>query len=292
MTGQVQESFFGIPERGGNGATSNIVGMLRKYDVEGNEIWTRKIKGKDSGGQAFTGGKRVRVSDAGVFVSSNLSGSFAGQLPVGSQSDLSECRTRFGRFYDQLDAYVRMYDFNGNVVWTRQFGSRLFDIALDLAPVGNSVYAFGDTACRIDPSQTLLGVRDAYLMQISVNPTNPAGKIQIIVGKIETTSDAGSLGPQEFDSLVDLLEDALVALKQGNNPVAKQHLGTFTTGVESLASQGGLPSTEAKLLVAAANDVIAQLKTRALWSAQSTKRRAVKVYLSQLVVLFCSSRCD
>ena len=259
MTGQVQESFFGVPERGGNGSTSNIVGMLRKYDVEGNEIWTRKIKGKDSGGQAFTGGKRVRVSDAGVFVSSNLSGLFAGQLPVGSQSDLSQCRTRFGRFYDQLDAYVRMYDFNGNVVWTRQFGSRLFDIALDLAPVGNSVYALGDTACRIDPSQTLIGVRDAYLTQISVNPTSPAGKIQLIVGQLETLSDAGSVGPQEFDSLVDHLEEALVALNQGNKPVAKQHLGTFITAVETLASQGGLPSTETKLLVAAANNLMAQL---------------------------------
>ena len=259
MTGQVQESFFGVPERGGNGNTSNIVGMLRKYDVEGNELWTRKIKGKDSGGQAFTGGKRVRVSDAGVFVSSNLSGLFAGQLPVGSQSDLSQCRTRFGRFYDQLDAYVRMYDFDGNVIWTRQFGSRLFDIALDLAPVGNSVYALGDTACRIDPSQTLIGVRDAYLTQISVNPTSLPGKIQLIVGRLETLSDAGTVGPQEFDSLVKYLEDALVALNQGDKPVAKQQLGAFVTAVETLASQGGLPSTEAKLLVAAANDLIAQL---------------------------------
>ena len=207
----------------------------------------------------FTGGKRVRVSDAGVFVSSNTSGLFAGQLPVGSQSDLSECHTRFGRFYDQLDAYVRMYDFDGNVVWTRQFGSRLFDIALDLAPVGNSVYALGDTACRIDPSQSLLGVRDAYLTQITVNPTSLAGKIQLIVGRLETLSDAGSVGPQEFDSLVKYLEDALVALNQGNKPVAKQKLGSFITEVETLASQGRLPSSEAKSLVAMTNSVIAQL---------------------------------
>ena len=199
------------------------------------------------------------MSDAGVFVSSNLSGLFAGQFPVGSQSDLSECRTRFGRFYDQLDAYVRMYDFDGNVIWTRQFGSRRFDIALDLAPVGNSVYALGDTACRIDPSQTLLGVRDAFLMQITANPTSLPGKIQLIVGRLETLSDAGSLGPQEFDSLVKYLEDALVALNQGNKPVAKQQLGAFVAEVEKLESQGGLPSSAAAPLVAAANAVIAQL---------------------------------
>lgn len=259
MSGQVQEGFFGVPERGGNGTGANVVGLVRKYDVEGNETWTRKIKGRSSGGQAFTGGKRVRVSDAGVFVSSNLSGSFAGQLPVGSQSDLSECRTRFGRFYDQLDAYVRMYDFDGNVIWTRQFGSRLFDIALDLVPVGNSVYALGDTACKIDPSQTLLGVRDTYLTQIAVNPTSLSGKIQLIVGQLETLSDAGSLASQDFDSLVKYLEEALVALNQGNKPVAKQQLAAFVTAVETLANQGGLPSSEAKALVAAANDLIAQL---------------------------------
>jgi hypothetical protein len=85
------------------------------------------------------------------------------------------------------------------------------------------------------------------------------GKIQLIVGQLETLSDAGSLGPQEFDSLVQYLEDALVALTQGNKPVAKQQLGAFITAVETLASQGGLPSAEAKLLVTASNAVIAQL---------------------------------
>ena len=260
ITGQVQEGIFGEPERGGNGS-GHIVGLLRKYDIEGNEIWTRKIKGKSDGGQgtAFTGGKRVRVSDAGVFVSSNLSGLFAGQLPVGSQSDINDCRTRFGRFYDQLDAYVRMYDFDGNVIWTRQFGSRRFDIALDLAPVGNSVYALGDSACRIDPSQTLIGVRDAFLMKVTADPTSVSGKIQLIVGRLETLSDAGTLGPQEFDSIVKYLEDALLALKQGNNAVAKQHLQAFVVEVEKLESQGGLPSSAAASLVTAANAVIAQL---------------------------------
>lgn len=84
-------------------------------------------------------------------------------------------------------------------------------------PVGNSVYAFGDTACRIDPSQTLIGVRDAYLTKMSVDPASLAGKIQLIVGRLETLSDAGSLGSEEFDLVVKYLEDALAALNQGNN---------------------------------------------------------------------------
>ena len=43
---------------------ANVVGMVRKYDVEGNEIWTRKIKGKTDGGQGNSSlearGVRVR----------------------------------------------------------------------------------------------------------------------------------------------------------------------------------------------------------------------------------------
>jgi hypothetical protein len=112
---------------------------------------------------------------------------------------------------------------------------------------------------QASPSQTLLGVRDAILMQITVNPTSVPGKIQLIVGRLETLSDAGSLGPQEFDSLVKHLEDALAALNQVNKPVAKQHLEAFIAAVESLESQGGLPSSEAKVLVTATNAVIAQL---------------------------------
>ena len=261
ITGQVQEGYFGDPERGGKNSGVYIVGLLRKYDIEGNEKWTRKIKANTDGGQgtAFTGGKRVRVSDAGVFVSSNLTGLFAGQQPVGSQSDTNDCRTRFGRFYDQLDAYVRMYNFEGDVIWTRQFGSRRFDIALDLAPVGNSVYALGDSACRIDPSQTFIGVRDAYLTKMAVDPSSHSGKVQLIVGRLETLSDATTLDSQEFELLVKFLEDALVALKQGNNTSAKQQLQDFVVEVQKLETQGGLPSSDATSLVTAANAVIAQL---------------------------------
>ena len=214
---------------------------------------------REEQGTAFTGGKRVRVSDAGVFVSSNLTGLFAGQFPVGSQSDVNECRTRFGRFFDQLDAYVRMYDFEGKVVWTRQFGSRRFDIALDLAPVGNSVYALGDSACRIDPSQTLIGVRDAFLMKVTVDPTSLSGKIQLIVGRLEDAKRRRIAWATGVRLAREVSGNALVALNQGNNLVAKQQLEAFVVEVEKLESQGGLPSSEVASLVAAANAVIAQL---------------------------------
>lgn len=204
-------------------------------------LWTRQF-GTASDDDTVGPSGAVAADSTGVYVGGTTDGTLAGQTTAGNG-----------------DAFVRKYSPAGDIMWTRQFGSRRFDIALDLAPVGNSVYALGDTACRIDPGQTLLGVRDAFLMKVTANPTSLPGKIQLIVGRLETLSDAQTLGPQEFDSLTKFLEDALVALNQGSNPVAKQQLQAFVVEVEKLESQGGLPSAEAASLVAAANAVIGQL---------------------------------
>ena len=55
------------------------------------------------------------------------------------------------------------------------------------------------------------------------------------------------------------LEDALAALDQGNNPVAKQRLGAFIVEVEKLESSVDCRPAVAASLVAAADAVIAQL---------------------------------
>jgi hypothetical protein len=162
-------------------------------------------------------------------------------------------------FFDQLDAYVRKYDFDGNVIWTHQFGSSLFDIASDVAFVGDTIYIAGDTGCRIDPSQTWLGRNDVFLLQMTGNPTSLPGQVQLIVGRLETLNDAGSLAPGDFNSLVKHLEAALAALDRGNNVVAEQQLEVFIAEVGTLESRGALSSAEAAALVAAANAVLAQL---------------------------------
>ena len=96
-------------------------------------------------------------------------------------------------------------------------------------------------------------------MKVSADPASMSGKVQLIVGRVETLSDAGSLGSQGFDLLVEELEDSLAALNQGNNTIAKQQLAEFVVEVEKLESQGGLPPADAAALVTMANAVIAQL---------------------------------
>lgn len=237
------------------------VGFLRKFAVNGDVSWTREIKAVPKQGHGvdlFTGAKRIRVSDAGVFVSANLSTSFAGHVPGQSPQDTAGCPASDPDFFDKFDAYVRQYDFDGNVVWTHQFGSGRFDIAWDVAASGDSLYIGGDTDCRIDPSQTPRGGRDAYLLRVTLHPTSLPGQVQLIVGRVETLNDAGLLAPGEFGSLVKHLEGALSALDQGKSGVAGQRLEVFINEVETLESRGTLSAASAAPLVAAADAVIAQ----------------------------------
>jgi hypothetical protein len=264
--GQADDGFFADAGCQGTINSTNHfqagVGFLRKYDTNGDVLWTREIKGspKEAHGLGFfTGAKRVRVSAAGVFVSANIYKDFAGQPSGGSAPDTVGCPHVDPDFFDQWDAYVRKYDFNGNVIWTHQFGSGRFDIAYDVAMAGDSLYAAGYTQCRIDPSRTFLGADDAYVLRMTVNPTSLPGQVQLIVGRLETLSDAGLLAPGDFNSLVKHLEAALGALDQGRDRVAEQNLEAFIAEVGTLESRGALSSSEAAALVAAANAVIAQL---------------------------------
>jgi hypothetical protein len=264
VVAQADESFVTDPERcippfpG-----SAIVGVLLAYDGDGTLLWTRRIKGgARTAGYQFTGAKTVWASEAGVFVAANLTTTFAGALPDGSRSDRSECPgVELGNpFYDQFDAYVRRYDFNGDVIWTHQFGSNVFDIVTSLGTDATSVYAVGETGCRIDEDETFSGAfTDSFVARIAIEPSSLPGQVQLIVGRLETLSDAGLFTPGAFNSLVTHLEAAFAALDRGSNPVAERHLEAFVTEVGTLESRGGLSFAEAAGLVAAANAVIAQL---------------------------------
>ena len=133
---------------------------------------TFSIKGETRrGGDDFTGAKTVWASEAGVFVAANLEGSFPGHVPAASRSDHARCRgaeqgspfadklgddARGTINFDRLDAYVRRYNFNGDVIWTHQFGSGVFDIVAALATDATSVYASWRYELRDRPGSDVL----------------------------------------------------------------------------------------------------------------------------------------
>jgi hypothetical protein len=61
-----------------------------------------------------------------------------------------------------LDCYVRAFDSDGNVIWTRQFGTSVFDQIDAISVDDNGVYVAGRTAGTL-PDQHTAGTQDAFV---------------------------------------------------------------------------------------------------------------------------------
>ncbi len=97
--------------------------FLRKYDADGNEVWTRQF------GTASDEGISASSADAsGVYVAASTSGTLPGQASAGDD-----------------DTFVRKYDADGNELWTRQFGTSGYDHAFAISVAASAVYVAGRT---------------------------------------------------------------------------------------------------------------------------------------------------
>jgi hypothetical protein len=110
-------------------------------DADCNSLWTRQYGA--SGNDVANATLRVGTNDL------YAAGSMEGALPGQTSAGLS-------------DAYVRKYDANGNLVWTRQFGSSADDHAYGLASNPTGLYVVGQVGGAL-PGQTSLGSDDAFV---------------------------------------------------------------------------------------------------------------------------------
>ena len=117
--------------------------FIRKLDGQGIAQWARTF-GADpvpDGAIAVTG------SGGAIYVV----GFTGGQLPG---------QTSFGL----LDAFLRKYDTDGQIVWTRQFGTNGNDAAWAVSADASGVYAAGFTA-GVFPGQASAGSTDAFVVK-------------------------------------------------------------------------------------------------------------------------------
>ncbi len=95
-------------------------GFLRKYDPAGNELWTREFAVNSRPFTAFG----VAVDSTGVYV--------AGKTELGTSLSVASM------------AVVLKYDANGNLIWTRQYGSSpTGEIARAITTSGGDIYVAG-----------------------------------------------------------------------------------------------------------------------------------------------------
>jgi len=174
--------------------------FVRKYDPNGNELWTRQF-GTSNSDEANS----IAVDDMGsVWVAGDTDGTFPGQSSVGQYdafvrkydangnelwtrqfgtSDLEQVNSiahesgsiwvagfTMGSLPSQswsgsADAFVRLYEPNGNELWTYQFGSRDDDRALSIAVDGRgNVWVAGFTN-EVLPGQSSAGSYDAFVFK-------------------------------------------------------------------------------------------------------------------------------
>jgi len=120
---------------------------LSKYGFDGTKIWTvTQTSGKFDVANAI-----ATSQQAGIFVAGSTFGTWPGQRNQGG-----------------YDAFVQNYDFNGNLIWTRQFGSPLTDSATGVAVNGSSVDVVGYTFGSIQ-NQMNHGGMDSFLAQYDLS---------------------------------------------------------------------------------------------------------------------------
>ena len=115
-------------------------GFLRKYDVDGTEVWTRQF-GTSGSDEILS----MALDGSGLYLAGISTGTMAGQTSTG-----------------EFNAFVRKYDFNGQPVWTRQFGTPEYDDALGIAVNARGVYVAGNTKGAL-PGHANAGDYDAFV---------------------------------------------------------------------------------------------------------------------------------
>jgi len=212
--------------------------FLRKYDGDGNELWTRQFGSQD--GDSATG---VGVDDAGnIYVVGYTHGALPGQNHSGKS-----------------DAYVRKYDGDGNELWTRQFGSRGLDDAYGVAidEAGN-IYVAGTTRLSL-PGQSnmepVVGGSDVFIRKYDSDGhevwTNQVGtrKGDVVAGLVVDGAGslyvvgstdgafAGQTNSGSYDTFVLKMPDAPLLAMRAADLTPVETPTTELTPVQRLASR-------------------------------------------------------
>ncbi|NIV30687.1 MAG: hypothetical protein GWN58_14665, partial [Anaerolineae bacterium] len=187
-----------LPDQTSSGFSDAFV---RKYDSHGNELWTRQF---GNGWTVIAFG--ISVDASGVYVGGRTSGALPGQTSTG---------------FD--DAFVRKYDANGNVLWTRQLGTTKIDRAFEVSVDASGVYVVGETDGAL-PGQTSSGGFQAFVVKLSV--VSALELLQRLIADVVALNLQQGIS-NSLDSKLDAAVEALDDLKENNDVAAINALQAF-----------------------------------------------------------------
>jgi hypothetical protein len=216
----------------GQTSAGELDAFVRKYDADGNEVWTRQF-----GSPLLDEAPAVDADASGVYVTGVTVGTLPGQASAGG-----------------ADAFVRKYDADGNEVWTRQFGSSNSDEALGVSVDASGIYVAGRTFGTL-LGQSSAGEVDAYVVKFSLVP--PQEALRALIAQVVALNLKQGIS-NSLDAKLEAAVEALDDMKEGNNVAAVNALQAFINSVEA---QRGIHISEADAdsLIAAAQAILGQL---------------------------------
>jgi hypothetical protein len=147
--------------------------FVQKWDQSGDLLWTREI-GTNELDRAYG----ITVNESGVFVTGRTNGTFPGQTSSGG-----------------LDAFVTMFDLNGNQVWLTQFGTSADERGWGISIDSTGLYVTGRTEGSF-PGYTNQGSDDAYMAKLNFSGrlewVNEFGTSQFDRGTASATDSTGA----------------------------------------------------------------------------------------------------
>lgn len=130
----------------GKSSAGSCDAFIRKYDSSGNEQWTKQF---GTSGRDWAYG--VFVQSNNIYLAGATEGAFQGQINAGG-----------------WDAFVRIYDLDGNEAWTHQFGTPQMDEAVGIVADSSGVYVSCTTRGAL-PGQTHEGSSDAFFAKLGTH---------------------------------------------------------------------------------------------------------------------------
>ena len=118
--------------------------FVRKYDANGNVLWTNQF-----GTYTDDFANAIVLDASGIYVAGFTLGTLAGNSA------------------GAWDAFVQKYDANGNVVWTKQFGSAGYDFTNAIAADATGIYVVGYTTGSLAGNNA--GGWDAFVWKCDSN---------------------------------------------------------------------------------------------------------------------------
>lgn len=124
--------------------------FITKFDSEGNKVWTRQWGTSDAG---ITFASAIAIDNTNhIYVTGGTAGAFPGQINQGSS-----------------DYFVSKLDSEGNILWSKQYGSAEGDYANGITLDGEgNIYLIGETSGTLD-SQTNAGFVDIFISKLDTH---------------------------------------------------------------------------------------------------------------------------